>query len=298
MMQAVLKEWDIDRIAALLKSAGEIALQYYDAPPLELKDDRTLVTAADKAVERFLGGSFDAPEEGCYLIGEETVASRSDDYVRSALAADWCFVVDPIDGTAPYTARLPVWGISIGFMRRGMLTEGAVYLPALDECLITFQGRILHCKLLKESRWRTFTPVRAELSAAGHVGVGQLQAHCYTFDFTNQIFAWSSCVGAFYWLLTGRLMAYFGDFKLWDAAGMLPMLNLAGFGVELDEPQLRPLSGDLARGGFRLDPAGPDRWRAAAAVIAAPDIAIVDYIRQHAHDMRTATPCSTANSVN
>ncbi len=269
-MQNVLQSWDPDRLAVLLRQAGEIALQYYDAPPQSLKSDRTVVTAADRAVEALFANSCDAPDSGVYLIGEETVDSHDENYLQTALAADHCYVIDPIDGTAPYTAHLPVWGISVGLMNQGRLVEGAVYLPALDECLATIEGTVMHCKLLKEGRWRPLAAEKCILGDAGHIGIGQLQAHCWSFDGPNQLFAWSSCVGSFYWLLTGRLLAYCGDFKLWDVAGMLPILERAGFALVLADAKRRELSGNLADGMFELAP-GARRWRVKAPIVAAGD---------------------------
>lgn len=287
-MPQVLKEWDIDRIASLLRAAGEVALQYYEAPPTELKEDRTVVTAADKAVEKLLGGAFDAPAHDVWMIGEETVSSRSEDYIRSALQSDNCFVVDPIDGTAPYTAKLPVWGISIGFMKRGVLAEGAVYLPALDECLATCGGRLLQCKLNRENRWRDFTPTAVKLSPAGHIAIGQMPAHKFVFDCTNQLFAWSSVVGSVCWLLRGRVMAYLGDFKLWDVGGALPLLRAAGFGVTLLGAG-KTLSLDLNDGGFILEPHSEKRWKVTAPALIARESAVADYILSHIHDTGSAT---------
>ena len=51
-MTEILEKWDLTQLAAIFQQAGLIALGYYDNPPAELKDDLTVVTAADKEIEK------------------------------------------------------------------------------------------------------------------------------------------------------------------------------------------------------------------------------------------------------
>lgn len=39
------------------------------------------------------------------------------------------FLVDPLDGTANFKAGIPIWAISIGFVRNGVVEEGIISLP-------------------------------------------------------------------------------------------------------------------------------------------------------------------------
>ena len=39
------------------------------------------------------------------------------------------FVVDPLDGTANFKAGIPIWAISIGFVRNGVVEEGIISTP-------------------------------------------------------------------------------------------------------------------------------------------------------------------------
>ncbi|WP_275949814.1 inositol monophosphatase family protein, partial [Vibrio cincinnatiensis] len=34
-------------------------------------------------------------------------------------ANDWCWIVDPIDGTTNFARGIPIWGISLGLLYRG-----------------------------------------------------------------------------------------------------------------------------------------------------------------------------------
>ncbi|MPN20942.1 hypothetical protein SDC9_168321 [bioreactor metagenome] len=45
----------------------------------------------------------------------------------------------------------------------------------------------------------------------------------------NQVFAWSSCVASYHYLLRGRLMGYLHYAKIWDMAGGMALMRNAGF---------------------------------------------------------------------
>ena len=86
-----MNRWKIDTVLALFREAGEIALRYYDDPPLEIKADHTPVTQADREIEALFAARFDRPAEALYLIGEETVDRRDEAYISAALpgSASW-----------------------------------------------------------------------------------------------------------------------------------------------------------------------------------------------------------------
>ncbi|NBD31870.1 MAG: inositol monophosphatase, partial [Cyanobacteria bacterium] len=46
---------------------------------------------------------------------------------------EWCWVIDPIDGTTNFTRGIPVWGISMGLLYQGMPVFGYVHFPVLQQ---------------------------------------------------------------------------------------------------------------------------------------------------------------------
>lgn len=89
------------------------------------KDDGTLVTQADKWADGEIRAAIAAkfPEHG--VLTEETEHILPD--------RDWCWVVDPIDGTTNFTRGVPLWGISLGLLYQGTPVFGFVYLPQLNQ---------------------------------------------------------------------------------------------------------------------------------------------------------------------
>ena len=263
-----MKKWDLALLEKLFLQAGDIALEYFQNPPAELKSDESVVTLADKKIEELFTRYCDHAAEQVYLIGEETVATHDEEYILSALNSDCCWVLDPIDGTMPYSIQLPMWGISLGLMQNKVITEGAVYLPVLDKLLLTDGEKLLIKSLRRSEPWQEFKPAVSPLGNSGHIAIGQYPAHHWRFTSRNQICAWSSCVGSFYWLLTGKVSAYCGNFKLWDIAGLLPIMQRANYPVlSVEEPHI-PLDCDLNKDMFELTDT-PDRWRVRVPIITA-----------------------------
>ena len=285
-MTEILEKWDLTQLAAIFQQAGSIALGYYDNPPAELKDDLTVVTAADKEIEKLFTHYCDHPDQGIYLIGEETSAQHSEEYIQPALQSDCCWVLDPIDGTAPYSAHFPVWGISLGLMKKGRIIEGAVYLPVQDILFITDGSKNLTCSLRNASPLASVSPRSCALGLHGHIAIGQAIAHDWVYNARNQLFALGSCVGACQWLMDGQVTAYCGTFKLWDMAGTLPILVNAGFSIadllEVD----RAISLDLHDGAFELAP-GKNRWKIKNPVIIALEHATVLALQKNFNRINT-----------
>lgn len=98
-----------------------------------LKADRSFVTALDLQIEAALRAAImgQFPDHG--ILGEEAGGER--------LAADWVWVIDPIDGTAPFIAGVPVWGTLIALCHRGEPVIGIIDLPASDRRLLGVRGQ-------------------------------------------------------------------------------------------------------------------------------------------------------------
>ncbi|MEB3281033.1 MAG: inositol monophosphatase family protein [Lyngbya sp.] len=89
------------------------------------KSDGSLVTQsdrwADQEIRTRIGRTF--PEHG--ILSEEGE--------HRFPATDWCWIIDPVDGTTNYTRGLPIWGILMGLLYRGTPVFGYVHLPPLNQ---------------------------------------------------------------------------------------------------------------------------------------------------------------------
>lgn len=135
--------WNAGRIIELFAECGRQALEIKKHPNAALKYDRTLVTDADRTIERILAAELGDETNGVYILGEETHRQKSSDYLARALTGK-TWIIDPVDGTANFAHQRMLWGISIAFAEGGVIRDGGVYMPELGEMMITSGGRAFY----------------------------------------------------------------------------------------------------------------------------------------------------------
>jgi myo-inositol-1(or 4)-monophosphatase len=89
------------------------------------KNDGTLVTKADQwsdlQIREAIAHRF--PDHGVLTEETEHILPTN----------DWCWVVDPIDGTTNFTRGIGIWGICLGLLYKGIPVFGHVYFPQLQQ---------------------------------------------------------------------------------------------------------------------------------------------------------------------
>lgn len=118
--------------------AGETALAHARDPAglgTVSKGVQDVVTAADKAVEQALRREIAEAFPGDAVLGEEEGLSPGWD----GRAPLW--ILDPIDGTANFARRLPLWCVSIGVYSDGDAVCGVIHNPMAGETHAAARGR-------------------------------------------------------------------------------------------------------------------------------------------------------------
>jgi 3'(2'), 5'-bisphosphate nucleotidase len=111
-------------ILASLKG-GEVIMQVYDtAFSVELKDDKSPLTEADKKANDIIN-SFLVPTN-IPIISEEN--KQTDYSVRKTWGT--CWVVDPVDGTKEFIKRNGEFTVNIALVTNGKPKLGVIYVPA------------------------------------------------------------------------------------------------------------------------------------------------------------------------
>jgi len=269
-------DWNTEVLLDLLLSCGRICLDGQASAPWTLKQDGSLVTAVDQAVERLLAERFDAPAAGSFMIGEETVSGRDEAYLQAALSGT-AWIVDPVDGTAPFAHGLSYWGTSIGLARAGRIEHGAIILPSQGEVFMTVDSEVWWASGVdvhgpaKQVSLQRLTPQVLPLSRGGMLALGQRFVRTRTLSWPNPVVSTGCAINALAYLMLGRLMGCIGYMKLWDVAGALPMLERTGIVARLADGT--PLTTHLTNGAFVLAAGRPDRWsQSDQAAFGAPDV--------------------------
>ncbi len=137
-------------ITDLARRAGELARERrlsMTGEAVHTKATETdLVTDIDREVERFILAETTRKTPDYSVFGEES--GRRDS------GSEWCWVIDPIDGTVSFVHDLAYYSVSIALCRNGRPMYGAVYAPRLGELYTAERGKgaFLNGKSIRVSR--------------------------------------------------------------------------------------------------------------------------------------------------
>ncbi len=202
------------------------------ALPVELKDDASPVTAADRGAEQLMRERITRryPDHG--VIGEEYGTTRDD--------AEWVWVLDPIDGTKAFITGVPLWGTLIALLHRGQPVLGAIHQPILQQLMIgdgrltTLNNRPVRmrpCARVEDATILTSDPLypaRYQNGAAYDALVNRARL----------VRTWGDCYG-YLLLAAGRADVCLDPImNPWDIAALVPIIR--GAGGEITDWQGRP----------------------------------------------------------
>lgn len=113
----------------LIESIEPQLLQYFGHTNGIDKGDGSLVTIADQWSDEQIQNAIRKrfPDHG--ILTEETQHIFPD--------SEWCWIIDPIDGTTNFTRGIPLWGVSLGLLYKGVPVFGYIHFPNVKQ---TFHG--------------------------------------------------------------------------------------------------------------------------------------------------------------
>ncbi len=115
------------------EAGGMAAMRHFrTGVRVELKPDRSPVTAADREAEAAIVEVIRSRHPGQAILGEETGAHAG------AEGARW--IVDPVDGTRGFTRGGTFWGPLVALEVDGQVVAGAMAMPALGELFWAARG--------------------------------------------------------------------------------------------------------------------------------------------------------------
>ncbi len=126
--------------AALL--AGAAILEEYEKPhEIEYKEDESPVTQADRLANDIIVAHLEAAFPEYAILAEES----TDDLAR--LENDWCWIVDPIDGTKEYIKRNGEFTVNIALAYRHEIQLGVIFVPVTGELYYASKGNGAFCRV-------------------------------------------------------------------------------------------------------------------------------------------------------
>ena len=199
------------------------------------KAPKDLVTEADIAsqevIRQVLARAF--PEHD--FLGEEGPPYRAAGAAGGGGGAtQYCWVVDPLDGTLNYVRQLPNYSVSVALRRGHEVLCGTVYDPILDECFSAESGqgatlngipiRSSHCTRVEQALIAASLPVDIPR------GSSEVSRFIEVMHSAQSIRRLGSAALSLCYLAQGRLDAYWAMcVKIWDvAAGQLIVREAGG----------------------------------------------------------------------
>jgi len=230
-------------VADLALLGGRLALERFHRAQVSLKDDGTIVTDADVAIQEALGREIARlfPADG--LVGEEGPIGEPRRQVRYA------WILDPIDGTNNFARGMPGFAVSVGVLRDRMPFAGAVYDPLARWLFTACAGR---------GAWLNDRPLRVRTESLAGGPVFAMRSPCVA-GVPDYIDGWlrrhrvrrfgSTALHLCYVALGGLDFVHDDRASLWDIAGAAPVLLEAGGVLTTDaRAPLFPITADQAAG--------------------------------------------------
>ena len=226
---------DLDQLAGLVRSvAREELLPRFRRTERGWKDDGSVVTEADLAVQARLGTELENRFSGIPLLGEEMPVAEQIAFLARQPDRYWC--LDPLDGTSNFAAGLPVYCISLALMQGREPVLGIVHDPNTDECFTAERGKGAWLNGLPLKCPPCSLPLRRCLAMIDFKRLDHALATALVTrpPYSSLRYAGSGAL-EWCWLAAGRFQLYLhGDQKLWDfAAGALILAEAGGISMTL-----------------------------------------------------------------
>ncbi|MBA62745.1 MAG: inositol monophosphatase [Planctomycetaceae bacterium] len=130
------------------KQAGRLLATMQDSINPREKAPKDLVTEADVASQKRIFEIIAEARPTDFFLGEEDLTAESElPGLKRTVGAStdltelkYCWVIDPLDGTANYVHKLQTYSVSIALLNYGDPIVAVVYDPVMDDCYSATRG--------------------------------------------------------------------------------------------------------------------------------------------------------------
>lgn len=128
-------EEELELAKTLAKKAGEEIMKYFHGSfEVEIKDDDSPVTSADKASNEIIINGLKQRYPNFAILSEENV----DDFSR--LDNDYVWIIDPLDGTQDFVDHCTGFAVNIALAYKHEVVVGVVYVPVTGDLYYASKG--------------------------------------------------------------------------------------------------------------------------------------------------------------
>jgi myo-inositol-1(or 4)-monophosphatase len=120
----------LDDLERVVRQGAAEAVARFGRTPAERKADGSIVTEADRAVQRAVVAALRALEPDparLAIVAEEDGGAPAP--LGDPLTADVVAALDPVDGTTAFASGLPLWTVSLGLLVGRRPVAGIIHAP-------------------------------------------------------------------------------------------------------------------------------------------------------------------------
>ena len=222
-----IEELEVAKHAAV--EAGKAIMEVYNSADIgiEYKKDQSPLTMADKAANEIIVGILRSRFPSYAVLSEE----EKDDKLR--LNNDYCFVVDPLDGTKEFIKRNSQFTVNIALAYRHEAVMGVIYVPVSGELFFAAKGYGAFRESANKETQRLAVSDNTDIASLRVVmssshGCEEMDALIAKYGLTNLVKVGSSLKGCM--IAEGKADVYyrFNPTMEWDTAAMQCIVEEAG----------------------------------------------------------------------
>jgi myo-inositol-1(or 4)-monophosphatase len=117
----------------IAREAGALLSKFFERHvPFELKGEHDLVTEADRASEQLVIERLRSHFPSHSIVAEEGGGHTG--------SAEYCWYVDPLDGTTNFAHGFPMYNVTLALERSGELIAGVIFDPERNEMFTSERG--------------------------------------------------------------------------------------------------------------------------------------------------------------
>ena len=223
---------------------------------VEKKGRNDFVTEVDRAAEARIIDTIRKAYPNHAIQGEESGLQEG-----SGEGADWCWIIDPLDGTTNFIHGIPQFAVSIALAHKGRVEHGVILDPMRDEVFSASRGRgaslngrrlrVSSLKGLEDAVIGTGFPFRTDQEKHADAYLAILRDMMIN---TAGIRRAGSAALDLAWVAAGRMDGFFEiGLQEWDiAAGCLLITEAGGLVGDLSGGNKHMKTGNVVGGGPKV----------------------------------------------
>lgn len=218
-----MKNKFIDTAIHAVESSGQLLVEYFEKIhdyKQKNSNTRDLVTEVDLLAEKNAKNVIESFFPNHRIHGEELGSDNKN--------SEYCWFIDPIDGTVNYSQGIPICAVSVGLKYKDQIIAGSIFNPFSNELYFASKGEgaFLNGKKITTSKKTSFSEglyVVAFSSEINSLKNKEYEIFGNINNSTRGVLRLGSAALALAFLSSGRIDGFWGkNLKIWDiAAGII-----------------------------------------------------------------------------